>query len=97
MVQLSQVQSLPDDSFLVCSAEGGNPESYQHNIMLTNNKATISHALGDRISYNVSDAFGAYTCIVESLLSNTSKTVIVPQKGIHNRVSVCLFVTHSMF
>ena len=82
LVELSLAQSLPESSFLVCSAKGGSPESYQHNILLTRNE-TLSHTLGDHISYNLSDVFGVYTCIVESLLSTTSKTILFPQRGIY--------------
>ena len=83
-MELSLAQSLPEGSFLVCSAKGGSPESYQHNILLTRNETTLSHTLGDRISYNLSVAFGVYTCIVESLFTNlsTSKTILFPQRGI---------------
>ena len=81
MIHFSVSQSTPEGSSLECSVDGGNPSSYHHNITLVKNGTIVIIVRGDHLSYNVSNMFGVYTCVVESLHSTNNKTLLIPERG----------------
>ena len=80
-MHFSVSQSTSEGSSLECSVGGGNPSSYHHNIKLVKNGSIVMIVRGDHLSYNVSNMFGVYTCVVESLHSTNNKTLLIPERG----------------
>ena len=65
---------------VVCSATDGNPN--MHQITLTKNTTVMKIVdKGNSLVYRTKDTYGLFTCVVKSLLSKTTKELLLQEQG----------------
>ena len=71
---------LDENIHIKCSAEGGNPDL--HNITLLKNNAPLTVSTQtDSLTYDTKGVFGVYTCLVESLYTTATESLLLQEKG----------------
>ena len=81
MILSSKMAALLDENVHIkCSTENGNPDL--HNItLLKNNAPLMVSTQTDSLTYDTKGAFGLYTCIVESLYTTATESLLLQEKG----------------
>ena len=65
---------------IICSTEEGNPD--HHNLTLFKNDTLLMVSTRKNyLNYSTKDAFGVYTCLVESLYTTTKKLLLLSETG----------------
>ncbi len=65
---------------IVCSAMDGNPD--RHNLTLFKNNIQLMFSTqSNSLTYNAKGAFGVYTCLVESLYTTATESMLLQERG----------------
>ena len=65
---------------IVCSAVDGNPDQHDLTLIKNNAKLMVSTQTNS-IVYSSKDAFGVYTCHVESLFTTATESLLLQEQG----------------
>lgn len=65
---------------IICRAVGGNPDV--HNLTLTKSDTNLKLITqSNSLSHSTRDMYGVYTCVVESLHTTATESILLQEKG----------------